>query len=101
MNEINGNYEPVALLSLNSIRTGNNINGIPIIPLQLDKIEDIFKQYDTNILIFLSTQMEVMQREYANYFIDAGIKLLQINQIEEFDSNKDKKPVSSMYIILR
>ena len=95
LNEINGNYEPVALLSLNSIRTGNNINGIPIIPLQLDKIEDIFKQYDTNILIFLSTQMEVMQREYANYFIDAGIKLLQINQIEEFDSNKDKKPVSS------
>lgn len=95
MNEIDGGYEPVALLSIKATRTGDKINGLPIIPFDPDKISDIFAQYNSHTLIFLATQMEIMKKGFADYFLEAGIEILLLNQVEEFDGNKEKRDVSS------
>lgn len=95
INEIDGNYEPVALLSLKDSRKGDNVNGMPIEAFNPDNVREIFEKYDSKTLIFLATQMELMKKGFADHFLEAGIELLLLNQVEEFDTDKEKKEVSS------
>lgn len=95
LNEIDSAYEPVALLSLNEGRTGDNVNGLPIETYHPDKINDIFEKYNTKTMIFLATHMEMMKKGLADKFLEAGVELLLLNQVEEFDGDKDKRDVSS------
>ena len=95
LNEIDSAYEPVALLSLNEGRTGDNVNGLPIETYHPDKINDIFEKYNTKTLIFLATHMEMMKKGLADKFLEAGVELLLLNQVEEFAGDKDKRDVSS------
>lgn len=46
-NEVNGAFNPVALLSLKGSKKGDDVNGIPIVPFNLEKIEEIFAAYDS------------------------------------------------------
>ena len=95
LNEPEGTYEPVALLSLKGSREGNNINGLPIHPFNPEKIKDIFEQYNSKTLIFLATHMDLMKKGFADQFLEAGIELLLLNQVEEFSGESEKKEVSS------
>lgn len=95
LNEIDSAYEPVALLSLNEARTGDNVNGLPIESFAPDRIKDIFEKYESKTLIFLATQMEMMKKGLADNFLEAGVELLLLNQVEEFSGEKEKRDVSS------
>ena len=95
MNEVDGKYEPVALLSINSSRSGDIVNGIPIEAFYPDRIGEIFEKYKCTTLIFLATHLDLMKKGYADYFLDAGIEILLLNQVEEFDNQKEKSEVSS------
>ncbi len=95
INEVDGIYEPVALLSLSDTRKGDNINGLPIEAYKPGSIPELFEKYNSNTLIFLATQMDLMKKGFADQFLEAGIEILLLNQVEEFDSDKERKDVSS------
>lgn len=93
--EIDGKYKPVALLSLKESRKGDNINGMPVESFSPHRIGEIFDKYNSKTLIFLATQLDLMKKGFADHFLEAGIELLLLNQVEEFDTDKEKKAVSS------
>ena len=94
-NEVDGRFYPVALLSLKGSKKGNIVNGIPIIPFNPDRIKEIFEHYDSKTLIFLATHMDLMKKGFADRFLEVGIELLLLNQVEEFEDSKNTKNVSS------
>ncbi len=95
LNESEGLYRPVALLSLKGTREDNNINGLPIHPFNPEKIKEIFEKYNSKTLIFLATHMELMKKGFADQFLEAGIELLLLNQVEKFSNENENKEVSS------
>ena len=84
--EVDGRFNPVALLSLTDKTINNTVSGIPIIKYDKDTIADVFAKYNCNTLLFLSTQLELMRQEAADEFLKHNIHLLMLNQVEEFDA---------------
>lgn len=95
LNEPGGAYKPVALLSLKGLREVTNINGLPIYPFNPAEIKNIFEKHDSKTLIFLATHMDLMKKGFADQFLEAGIELLLLNQVEEFGGENESKDVSS------
>lgn len=90
-NEVEGRFYPVALLSLSDKKADTVLNGIPIIKYDADTVKNVFEKYNCDTLLFLSTQMELMRSEFADIFFKHNIKLLMLNQVEEFDSDSNEK----------
>lgn len=95
LNEMDGKYKPVALLSLNDSREGNSVSGLPIEVYNPDKIGEVFEKYNSKTLVFLATHMDMMKKGVADRFLEMGIELLLLNQVEEFGGEKEKKDISS------
>ncbi len=83
--EENGQYMPVAMLSLSGGHTNREVNGIPVLPYSPDTVAEVFKHYNAGTLLFLSSQIEFIRHEAADVFLSNNIKLMMLNQIEEFD----------------
>ena len=83
-NEVDGRFDPVALLSLSEKKNETMVNGIPIIKYKKDEIIEVFQKYKCDTLLFLSTQIELMRSGFADIFLENNIKLLMLNQVEEF-----------------
>lgn len=96
--ECEGNFEPVALLSLSDKKISSIVNGIPIIQYNEDKVSEVFSKYDCDTLLFLSTQIELMRNGFADIFLKNHIKLLLLNQIEEFDLGSNQAPSLSPHV---
>lgn len=96
--EFEGTYEPVALLSLNGKVSEVKVNGIPVIKYDPSTIKDVFSFFRCNTLMFLSTQMELMRNDVADIFLSNGIRLLMMNQVEEFDLNSKTMPNLSSHV---
>lgn len=96
--EFEGRFDPVALLSLASQRPDKNVNGIPIVRYREKDIAEIFRYYKCNTLLFLSTQLDIMRDGIADIFLRNGIKLLMLNQVEEFDLNSKTMPALSTHV---
>lgn len=97
-NEVEGRFDPVALLSLSDKNAGTTINGIPIILYSQDSIKEIFDKFHCDTLLFLSTQIDLMRGEFADVFFNNHIKLLMLNQVEEFDANDNSMPNLSTHV---
>lgn len=95
--EVEGKYLPVALLDLNG-KKNKSINGMPIIPFDESRLVEIFEKHHTRTLIFLATQMNLMKNGLAEKFLNAGIEILQLNQIEEFEGTDDSGKNISTYV---
>lgn len=96
--EVNGQFEPVALISLSSKEDSKSINGIPVLKYDEKAIEDIFKKYNCSTLLFLSSQIEFMRSGAADVFLGHGIKLLILNQVEEFNASENGHPALSSHV---
>ena len=96
--EFEGQFDPVALLSLTSRKVDSTVNGIPIVPFRQEEIKNIFDYYKCDTLLFLSTQIELMRSGTADIFLQHGIKLLMLNQVEEFDLNSKTMPALSTHV---
>lgn len=97
--EIEGSFKPVALLSLDSnTMAPSSVNGIPIVKFDENTLSDVFAKYRSNTLIFLASQIELMRSGVADTFLNRNIKLLMINQVEEFETNKDSTPRLSAHV---
>lgn len=96
--EFEGQFDPVALLSLSSRHIDSTVNGIPIVPFDPDTVAELFEFYKCDTLVFLSTQLELMRSGTADVFLRNHIKLLMLNHIEEFDLNAKTMPALSTHI---
>ncbi len=97
-NEYEGAFEPVALLSLSSKESKRSVSGTPILSYNPESIAETFKYYRCDTLLFLSTQMELMRTGFADVFLRNNIKLLMLNQVEEFDINNESSPNISAHV---
>ena len=96
--EFEGQFDPVALLSLNSRNIDSTVNGIPVVPFDEERIPEIFAYYKCDTLLFLSTQLELMRSGTADVFLKNHIRLLMLNQVEEFDMNSKQMPNLSTHV---
>lgn len=96
--EFEGRFDPIALLSLSSKNIESSVNGIPVIPFDPKNVKEIFEQFKCDTLLILSTQLELMRSGTADYFLENDIKLLMLNQIEEFDMNDKSMPALSTHV---
>ena len=96
--EFEGSFEPVALLSLASKKIDGSVNGIPVIPFDPETVKEVFEYYKCDTLLFLSTQLELMRSGTADVFLRNNIKLLILNQVEEFDINSKQMPNLSTHV---
>ena len=97
-NEVEGRFDPVALLSLSEKKINTTVNGIPIIKFEADLIAEEIEKYNCDTLLFLSTQIELMRSGFADKFLENHIKLLMLNQVEEFDTEGDSMPNLSTHV---
>lgn len=97
-NEFEGGFNPVALLSLAPRNIDATVNGIPVVPFNADTVAEVFELYRCDTLLFLSTQLELMRSGTADIFLKNGIKLLMLNQVEEFDVNSKSMPALSSHV---
>lgn len=86
-NEILGQYEPVAYISLNSDER-TKIGGIPVYQYDKDRLKEIFDKLQAQTVIFNTGQFEVVRSHYADAFLNAGIKLLVSKIVTEMDARK-------------
>lgn len=96
--EFEGRFDPVALLSLSSRPIDSTVNGIPVVLFNPDTVADVFAYYKCDTLLFLSTQLELMRSGTADIFLRNNIKLLMLNQVEEFDLNSKEMPALSSHV---
>lgn len=96
--EVNGQFEPVALISLSSKESSKSINGIPVLKYDANEIEAIFDKFNCKTLLFLSSQIEFMKSGAADVFLEHGIKLLMLNQVEEFSASENGHPALSSHV---
>lgn len=96
-NETDGVFNPVLILSL-AHKTPGRIGDIPIIPFNPDDIKRVFFEYECDTVLFLEAQMDYIRNGIADLFIQAGIKMKVINQIAEFQVDKDGSPKISSHV---
>lgn len=98
-NEVDGQFEPVLMLSQSSKILENRAGGIPIRPFDPDNVRQVFDEFEANTLMFLSTQMEFIRQGAGDVFLHNGIRLLMLNQVEEFNVNdEDASPRISAHV---
>lgn len=83
-NEILGQYEPVAYLSLNPTTT-SKIGGIPVYEYDKDNVVEVFDKARASTLLFNTGQFEVVRDHYADAILNAGIKLMVSKLVSEID----------------
>lgn len=96
--EFEGRFDPVALLSLSSRPIDSTVNGIPVVIYDPETVAETFEYYKCDTLLFLSTQLELMRSGTADIFLKNHIKLLMLNQVEEFDLNSKEMPALSSHV---
>lgn len=92
--EIDGHYDPVALLSLNKDQKYSQVNDMPIEKFNEATVKDVFDKYDAKTLVFLQNHMDMMRDGFAEVFIQNHIRLKVLNQIDEFDMNAENNGVN-------
>ena len=98
-NEVDGEFDPVVLLSPYDKTNDSMAGNIPIRSYNPETIEDTFKNFDCDTLIFLSTQIDLIQQGIGDVFLKHGIKLLMLNQVEEFKvDDEDGAPIISPHV---
>ncbi|MCM1320271.1 MAG: polysaccharide biosynthesis protein [Muribaculaceae bacterium] len=88
-NEAKGQYMPVALLALDDKHKEKKIQGLPVEVFDEKRLPDIFKKYQADALVFLQSQTAIMREGLAEAFMNAHIHLKVLNQVDEFEVDKD------------
>ncbi len=96
--ETDGRFRPVMMLSLNHSNINTTISGIPIRDYNPETVGQVFEECGCDTLLFLATQIEFMRSGGADVFLNNNIKLLMLNQIEEFDINDNQTPNISPHV---
>ena len=74
---------PVATLSTSRNNRLKTANGIPVIELDAATIDDVFKQFNTDSLLVLSSQLEKFRATLSDIFLSHNIRILVLSKAEE------------------
>lgn len=95
--EIGGQFDPVLMLSLTGNEDGS-VNGVPIRAYHPDTVKQVFAEFDADTLLFLSTHIDFIRNGAADIFLANNIKMMMLNQVEEFDVNESRGPKLSPHV---
>lgn len=87
--ETGGRFRPVAMLSVGKA-SNNSYNGIPVEEYNEATVGELFEKYRCETLIFLNSQMELVRSQLVDVFLEHDIKLLMLNQVEEFSAEPNE-----------
>ena len=73
-NEVEGSFDPVALLSLSEKKINTTVNGIPVIKYDADAIAEVFEKYKCETLLFLSTHIFFLSNSNLNLHVTSSLK---------------------------
>lgn len=88
--ENEGRFQPVALLHYGKNHSSNSYNGIPVEEFDEATLGEVFDKYRCSTLIFLNSQLELIRSQMVDAFLNNNIKLLMLNQVEEFNNATDE-----------
>ena len=82
-----GHYKPVLMLSQDPAVSNTYIDGIPVKAFNPDTVISLMNRYESSTLLFGASELDFMRDGGADIFLDNNVKLLMLNQIEQFDPN--------------
>lgn len=95
IDEVDGRFNPVLMLSLGKqVNSNTTVNGIPIKEYDPDTVAELFNEYKSDTLLFMSEQIDIMRKDMADVFLSNHIQLLMLNQVENFEVNNDSATLS-------
>lgn len=74
---------PVATLDINNSTKIKTASGIPIIPYSADTLESVFKEYESDTLLVLSSQFERFRSTLSDIIINHNFNIILLNKTEE------------------
>lgn len=89
--EIDGQFEPVLMLSLGSGKDTSSVNGIPVRHYDPETVAELFNSFDCDTLVFMNNQLDFMRNGAADIFMGNNIRLMVLNQVAEFDGEDDNQ----------
>lgn len=91
--EIGGEYYPIGLLAEKGANPPAQISGFKVFPYDENTLVNTFVENSIHALIFSHDKVELVGREYADFFINNNLRILSLNHVEEFsgDENGDDK----------
>ncbi|MBQ6079700.1 MAG: polysaccharide biosynthesis protein [Muribaculaceae bacterium] len=96
--EIGGKYLPVGLLSIKGGQDNPEINGFKVYKFDPATMAEMFEKNNIDALIFDSKSNNLMSSGFADYFIKNDIALLAMNQVAEFEQDKDTDKGISTFV---
>ena len=96
--EIGGKYLPVGLLSIKGGQDNPEINGFKVYKFDPATMAEMFEKNNIDALIFDSKSNNLMSSGCADYFIKTDIALLAMNQVAEFEQDKDTDKGISTFV---
>ena len=96
--EIGGKYLPVGLLSIKGGQDNPEINGFKVYRFDPNTMTDLFEKNNIDALIFDSKSNNLMSSGFADYFIKNDISLLAMNQVAEFEQDKESDKGISTFV---
>lgn len=91
--EIGGEYYPIGLLAEKGTNPPAQISGFKVFPYDENTLVNTFVENSIHALIFNHDKGKLVGREYADFFINNNLRILSLNNVEEFsgDENGDDK----------
>lgn len=89
-NEMEGNYEPVALIDLGTTAAGKTISGLPIEAWSED-IAVTFVKYHAHTLV-VPASLKPQLKELAATLLELDIQILTVSQFEKYTGKADRRP---------
>ena len=91
--EIGGKYYPIGLLAEKGANPPAQISGFKVFPYDENTLVNTFVENSIHALIFNHDKVKLVDREYADFFINNNLRILSLNHVEEFsgDETGDEK----------
>lgn len=92
LSETDGQFEPVLMLNTIANSSGGTVNGIPTRTYDPVTVGELFRDFNCDTLLFMSSQIDFIREKAADALLANHIRLLKLNNIEEFDMNEEIRP---------
>lgn len=89
-NEMEGKYEPVALIDLDNQIVGKSISGLPIESWS-DDIATLFHKYHAHTLV-VPVGLKPQLKELAGILLELDIQILTVSQFEKYTGKAERRP---------
>lgn len=90
LNEADGMYRPVAVISLSSNDNNAAFNDLAVYKYSRETIDDIFSHHSCDTIVFSSANLDFMRSGVADVFLEHNIKLMMYSEMKEFNGENER-----------